>query len=185
MQSMVPPQGRSKLILAILRAGRALISEPERWTQGVMYRNGVGLEVHPIDTTQARYEDDSGSIVREPACFCSLGALRHAAAVLGHIEARSEARLVLSEQTGGSVFMFNDHRTHAEVLAAWDRAIGVEARLVLAQHTGLPYHLCDDGLTDSEILMAVDRFTEVAKCSKLWTMLPRRLFLKFCARRGR
>jgi hypothetical protein len=86
---------------SLLMAARILISDPNDWTQGTSrsFRPGTG------------------------ECFCSIAAI--------HVNARfckpdslfDDSLYRLSKTMGGSVASFNDTHTHAEVLAAFDRAI--------------------------------------------------------------
>jgi hypothetical protein len=85
----------------LLRAARALIGQEDRWVQG-------------------RYETLRGR-------RCAMGALQAAARVLRHPGAFDQARDYLRTEAlirGYShVEKMNDRSTHAEVLAAFDRAI--------------------------------------------------------------
>lgn len=100
-----------ELIDLLIRA-REVISDPDRWTAHDFARNGVGHRVRPQDPTAV--------------CFCSLGAL---AKVSKPVDASpgytlvDEAEFHLSQFMEGDVPLFNDTRTHQEVLAAWDEAI--------------------------------------------------------------
>ena len=108
--------------LETLIKARELISDPERWTQGVYARNRSGHRV-------IYYESD--------ACrFCSLGAIRRSVSETGGFDLKREmdATSILARAIAGVsprkqwsseavVFEFNDTHTHAEVLAAFDRAI--------------------------------------------------------------
>lgn len=97
--------------LQILIEARKLIEKPERWIQHDYARDADGGEVTP---------DDS-----DATCFCMLGALARSAHAMEHEAHRLPAALVLSTTVGGRVHHWNDDpdRTHAEVLAAFDRAI--------------------------------------------------------------
>jgi hypothetical protein len=91
----------------ILIAGRALIADPEHWTQGAIARN---LENRSINSDRA------------DACkFCSIGALNKCST-----NKNSAPIIALMVTMEGNVSCFNDTHTHAEVLAAWDRAIANE-----------------------------------------------------------
>src|SRR6185369_1255158 len=95
--------------LRILKAARDLISEPARWTTGCMAKNSMGVQVDPR--------------APEAACFCAMGAIKRASRDLG---SEWDARDALRTEVGnaqGSIALFNDNGTHAEIIAAWDRAI--------------------------------------------------------------
>lgn len=97
--------------LEILRAARALISKPERWTQGSNARN---------PRTKRRVS------VRSPLAgqFCAVGSMdRVFNGSLPRFE-RWNAGAALSEMIAPfSLSDFNDTHTHPEVLALFDRAI--------------------------------------------------------------
>ena len=99
--------------LELLQRGRELISELDHWTKG-WYAKTLKDERTSLSSSDAH-------------SFCSLGAL-HKAYETNAEETRSTrnldaARLFLQEEMNFSIAGFNDHHTHAEVLAAWDRAI--------------------------------------------------------------
>jgi hypothetical protein len=93
----------------ILVAARALIEHPEAWTKGEYARDKKGNRVSPSS--------------RKAACWCARGAILRAAA--GNIPAGFRAHDRLWAVIRGSITRWNDapERTHAEVLAAFDRAI--------------------------------------------------------------
>lgn len=87
----------------VLIAARKLIEKPENWTQG-KYR---------------RSREDGMS-------YCSDGALMQADGVLNSgclSDSYWEACQLLRDNMFGDVVFFNDTHTHAEVLAAFDKAI--------------------------------------------------------------
>lgn len=92
----------------ILRAARALISSPENWLQGTFAQNDFGVGVCSGDVTAV--------------CFCSQGAINYFKYEADY-DAVKKATSTLSRNMDGSIFLFNDNHTHAEVLAAWDKAI--------------------------------------------------------------
>lgn len=103
----------------VLRKARALIEKPECWTKGVFARDAEGRELEPNNWAAT--------------CFCSLGALAHASGCApGAVSLR--VLRTLAAQIGDPTFPrtevadFNDapERTHAEVLAAFDKAIAAE-----------------------------------------------------------
>jgi hypothetical protein len=97
----------------ILKAGRELISDPARWTQTTYARAENG---------EILFGDDPGAI-----CWCSRGALQKVLNTHRSIPPKvgmaldAAARQLARRNVG--VIEFNDSRTHAEVLAMWDRAI--------------------------------------------------------------
>lgn len=100
----------------ILREARALIDAPEKWTQGEWARDSHGDASSP---------DDS-----DCECFCIEGAIWRVARGRNNLPAMKTARLFwvangLSCRT--DIPKFNDaaERTHAEVMAAFDRAIAL------------------------------------------------------------
>lgn len=97
-----------------LRAAKALIDTPEKWTRGEYARDMFGSGVDCL----------SG----EAVCFCTLGAL----GAVGAANCDPIIRKALEPVFAGSVSMFNDSRTttHADIMALFDRAIAaaLEAR---------------------------------------------------------
>lgn len=98
----------------ILIAAREKITTPERWCQGAHARDEGGQTV----------------LAKDPAAcvWCIDGAL-WAVTRFTQTSARASASILLGEQIGAysanSIHKWNDapERTHAEVLAAFDRAI--------------------------------------------------------------
>lgn len=93
-----------------LRAARNLIERPEAWTKGVVARDTFGSPITP----------DSSDAV----CWCAYGALAKVtrSASPDYDAATAMLRKVVRADT---VSGFNDTHTHAEVLAAFDRAIAL------------------------------------------------------------
>jgi hypothetical protein len=92
-----------------LRAARALIEDPKHWTQGSY---GLDSSGHGVSTRR----------INEAVCFCSWGALvRVGIDVIGGRSA--EERYLDMGMGNRGVGNFNDTHTHAEVLAAFDKAI--------------------------------------------------------------
>jgi hypothetical protein len=97
-----------------LRAARALIEDPKHWTQDDLALNAAGEPA-------ISYE--------EAVCFCSMGATGCAAYRHGYANGGFDADEFLNkvaQMAGfGTISRFNDApaRTHAEVLAAFDKAI--------------------------------------------------------------
>jgi hypothetical protein len=102
-----------------IRAARAVIEDPDNWTQGAMALDADGNST-PSNSETA-------------VCFCALGAVRRAMkepANPGHGRPRGNAVIdalhtVVRETTGQKYFIdhFNDVHSHAEVLAMFDKAI--------------------------------------------------------------
>jgi hypothetical protein len=88
----------------ILRAARGKIERPENWTQKALARDADGGRADPF------YE--------EATCWCASGALYAIGTAL--FGAVFEA---LARAMDGDIPTFNDSHTHAEVLAAFSRAI--------------------------------------------------------------
>jgi hypothetical protein len=104
----------------VLVAARALIARPEAWTQGALARtveNGVASSVGDFAT-----------------CWCAEGAVVKVGG--DEIWHEVEGGRCLYEQTldalrvaagGIAIHRFNDTHSHADVLAAFDRAIAAES----------------------------------------------------------
>jgi len=109
----------------ILIAARALVDTPDKWTKGSYAKDGQGRQV-PSYSEQAQ-------------CFCTLGAFFHASASFHekpfiqtpeHELMERQARRALGNAINPKALFilfadWNDapERTHAEVLAAYDKAI--------------------------------------------------------------
>jgi hypothetical protein len=94
--------------LEILKAARAKIADKKNWTQGELGRDANG---NPVT--------DASLLASQAVCFCASGALFLA----GASEDGIDVWHVLSRSMGCFVPKFNDSHTHAEVLAAFDKAI--------------------------------------------------------------
>ena len=92
--------------LEILKQARELISVPERWTKGAFAYDAQDNDLGRGNATGA-------------VCWCALGAIEHV--VDG--PCRGHAEDMLEDQMGEPVDLYNDRHTHAEVIAAFDRAI--------------------------------------------------------------
>ena len=97
--------GNPMTISEHLAAARDLIKDPSGWTQGFFARDKSGNEVS----------------VRDPSavCFCASGAISR----IPSSASRDRVFRCLEEQMNGYIPKFNDSHSHAEVLAAFDRAI--------------------------------------------------------------
>jgi hypothetical protein len=96
--------------LEILQKARALLEQPEGWTRGVLARDSLGR---------------SAPVTSDDACsFCMNGAIIRAAGGFGDAAWLRACRAV-EKAAGGDNIGFNDNprRKHADVLAAFDRAI--------------------------------------------------------------
>ena len=99
-----------------LRKARALIDAPEKWTRGAFARDADGCEVSFFD----------GSI----CALCMAGAIRVASgeSLWWKTPAHEALHRVLRLNRCDSVAIFNDDpkTAHADVMAAFDRAIEAE-----------------------------------------------------------
>ena len=97
----------------ILIEARKLIAQPEHWTQYEMARDVDG---NPVEWD-----------TQEAFSFCSFGAIDRVSRVrdcLGCDMTYQQLNLWVKENTDGDMFTdFNDNRSHAEVLAAFDEVI--------------------------------------------------------------
>lgn len=94
----------------VLKKGRALISDPTRWTQHAFARNEQGHECLPHDADAVRW--------------CSVGAAIYAAEGTGLLVGLGMNYLERGF-TPWSIAFGNDLWPHEEMLAAWDRAIAL------------------------------------------------------------
>jgi hypothetical protein len=97
--------------LEVLQKARALVEQPETWTQHTFARNAEGAPRHE------NWDDDA-------CAFCIRGALNKA--VGRHVGINDDCYMAIRNAVGGQALArFNDTpgRSHAEVLAAFDRAI--------------------------------------------------------------
>lgn len=100
----------------ILKEARELLSDPQRWTQKVYARNEGGSSTREI---------------QKAVCWCPLGALAKVGGMNTPLDAGIilyDAQLRLAATTlrsamGGNIALFNDRRSHAAVLRAFDNAI--------------------------------------------------------------
>lgn len=104
---------------AILRAARARISDPSKWTQGAFARDAEGLEREPAS--------------KWAVCWCALGSLEVEFPFGGGFMERTALRRAVAVVAPGlpqlSVEQVNDRFDHATILAVFDEAIAdVEAR---------------------------------------------------------
>lgn len=87
-----------------LIAARAKIADPKHWTQNYLAHDISGRPISPYSPNAV--------------CWCALGAIESVSR--GRI---GPAVMTLSSVIEGPVSQFNDTHTHAEILAAFDRAI--------------------------------------------------------------
>ena len=94
----------------ILVEARELLSVPERWTKDEYARDPSGEAVMPLS--------------ERAVCWCTIGAMYRIAGAHGD-ELRKAKRALERATQDGAIAVFNDDpsRTHAEILAAFDRAI--------------------------------------------------------------
>lgn len=99
-----------KTTVQVLREARALISDPERWSKGWFAKDSGRHHVSPCDPRAVRW--------------CALGAVRHASQEKGWMGAKR----LLDRAVPSHIVSVNDAKgnraeVHAQVLAAFDRAI--------------------------------------------------------------
>lgn len=96
-----------KTALEILKEARAIIATPGKWTKGEFARDKEGNKV--------------GICSPDASQFCAVGAINRIGRAAGDV---TFARAAFLEAEPAGVW-FNDHpnTTHADVLAAFDRAI--------------------------------------------------------------
>jgi len=98
----------------LLRAAKALIDTPEKWTIEALARDKTGLQVAICHS--------------DAVCFCSYGAI-HKIGDIKNINYWNNPMYdyvdKASELIGGqsSAATFNDSHTHEEVMKMWDKAI--------------------------------------------------------------
>ena len=100
----------------LLYEARAVIDTEDKWTQGALARNAGGQELVSVLSPGA-------------VCYCAGGAI---AVAFGerYPDGSSPVWLALEAVISGVIPTWNDkpERTHAEVLAAFDKAIEVAER---------------------------------------------------------
>lgn len=96
----------------ILEHARALIAEPERWTQGALARDGDGEELGDAQDPDA-------------ACWCLAGALHHAG--YGRATSLLVHRVLSTLDKPVDIVTWNDapERSHAQVLLLLDECIAL------------------------------------------------------------
>lgn len=90
-----------------LRAAKALIDTPEKWTQRAHARTVEGYSCDSDDP--------------KATSFCSLGAIYRTVPVSEY--SREDCLRGALRPYAGNIAHFNDNNTHADVMAAWDKAI--------------------------------------------------------------
>jgi hypothetical protein len=105
-------------VVEILKAAKAKIENPDNWTQGFYAKDSDGNTVFGCN--------------ERAVCFCALGAVQ---AVVGdlitHNLSANRAWHYLDDAVRpgyNRIAVLNDKGTHAEVLAAFDRAIAEAER---------------------------------------------------------
>lgn len=111
--------GEEVTTLETLTKVRELLSDPDRWCQGLRARNKDGLPVEPDGRTAVSW--------------CLSGAIQRVSATsylgfdaISAIDEIFDARSVLDEIIYVSLEEYNDTHTHTEVLALLDEAIEKE-----------------------------------------------------------
>lgn len=105
--------------LELLKAGKEVIQDPNKWSRGSMARKGDGTPTYESDPDATRW--------------CSIGILYKLMPKLG--PKYEEADHLLREASGSAEYFgfWQDSHTHAEVMAVWDRAIQLAEQ---AEQTG-------------------------------------------------
>ena len=110
-------------LLTDLRAGRALLTPPERWVKGYF----------AFSTTEPDDDHMTDATAPDAMCWCSYGATLKVTGEHGDRQTAVVDALVEQLPSAAPVgkdplVWFNDHpdTTHADVLALWDRAIVAE-----------------------------------------------------------
>lgn len=100
----------------VLREARKLIERPEAWTRGAFARSSAQWPVASDDA--------------EAACWCIHGAINRISRIACREDGAMDAKIALRNALPASIALFNDDpsTTHADVLAAFDRAIAAEDR---------------------------------------------------------
>jgi len=95
----------------LLCAARARIAQAEHWTQGDFAKTARGYAIGPAE----------GPAV----CWCAAGALEAECAIAGEGSDKLfyAAAGALEAEMDNHIYSFNDNHSHADVLAAFDRAI--------------------------------------------------------------
>ena len=91
----------------VLTKAKALIQQPENWTQNAFARNQSGQLTSVHDTTTT--------------CWCSLGAINKV--TTDSQEQREAKHHLRTAMFNHKIEEFNDSMTHKAVMEAWDRAI--------------------------------------------------------------
>jgi hypothetical protein len=99
-------------VLRTLRKARELLSDRDRWTQGALAKSRHPLGSLPVSC---------GATDPHAYCWCLRGALHKVAD--REVAWRAECYLELAVPPSLDIAAFNDHRTHAEVLALLDEAL--------------------------------------------------------------
>ncbi len=97
----------SQSVLQLLTQARALIQQPERWTQNTYARDVTGDPVDPRST--------------EAFCWCTIGAIAKVSE--GQIVAQEARDHLVKTAMHVKLDRFNDTMTHRAVLEAFDKAI--------------------------------------------------------------
>ncbi len=99
----------------ILRKAKALIDAPEKWTKGAFCRSAAGKAVSTFS--------------RDAVCFCAVGAIARleVTGVITDVRASRAEEALRDAIHATAVSHWNDapERTHAEVMAAFDKAIAL------------------------------------------------------------
>ncbi len=97
-------------IVGILKKARRVIARPEKWTKGVAARDKNGRECAPF--------------AKEARCFCAIGAVERVAMPdYGAVRDAISALDAATRWKGTAEYNDSPRRTHAQILALFDRAI--------------------------------------------------------------
>jgi hypothetical protein len=117
-------QKEEKMLKALLKSARELVSDPARWTQGTLARDVFGHDISPYDI--------------DAVCYCGIGAVSLKSQQGEMLKIDPEARLELKDRAhellndtvrslGETYFTtfpgYQDFHTHTEMLAVFDLAI--------------------------------------------------------------
>ena len=118
------------VVLKILQDARALISKPERWTQGAFARTVDGISVHAWSNHATRF-DAVGALMR--SIDYAIGKQNHILLVNNAVNALRAVMFIGDvgcKHPVEAMFAYNDTHSHAYVLALFDSAIARFASVI-------------------------------------------------------
>lgn len=115
-------------IVADLKAAKALIDTPEKWTTHQYARDEEGNSVSFWAWDEVT-----------PTCYCSIGAIAKVQGGITKAEAGTAVRLLDAAAFGPAanscaIAYYNDSHTHEEVMAVWDKAIAKAEALAVVDN---------------------------------------------------